>query len=116
MHRNEIEHSLENDCEKHMKLTPKGYQNEVGIDAKTHQQSMPKQVSKKIMKIIKNHVSLKGDIIQIHCKNNGFEGLAGCARERKRYQQKPSKVTPKSIPKSMKIDTNFMLEKGIPKT
>ena len=71
-----------------MKLTPTGSQNGVEIDAKTHQQSMPKQVSKKIMKIIKNHVSLKGKIIQIHCKNNGFEGLAGCARERKRYQQK----------------------------
>ena len=47
---------------------------------------MPKQESKKIMTIIKNHVSLKGKRIQIHCKNNGFEGLAGCVRERKRYQ------------------------------
>jgi hypothetical protein len=49
---------------------------------------MPKQVSKKIMKIIKNNVSLKGKIIQILCKNYGFEGLAGYARERKRYQNK----------------------------
>ena len=61
------------------------------IDAKTHLKSMPKQVSKKIMKIIKNHVSLKGTVIQIHCKNNGFEGLARCARERKRYQQNHQK-------------------------
>ena len=65
-----------------MKLTTKGFQNGAEIDAKTHQQSMPKQVSKKIMKIIKNHVSLKGKIFQIE----GFEGLAGCARECKRYQ------------------------------
>ena len=74
-----------------MKLTLKAFQNEVGIRAKTHQQSMPKEVSEKIMKIIKNHVSLKGTIIQNHCKNNGFKGLAGCARERKRYQQNHKK-------------------------
>ena len=74
-----------------MKLTPKGSQNEAEIDARTHQQAMPKLVTKKIMKIIKNHVSLRRKIIQIHCKNNGFEGLAGCARERKRYQTKHEK-------------------------
>ena len=51
-----------NDSEKHMKLTPKGVQNGIEIDAKTHPQSMPKQVSKQIMKLIKNHVSLKGKI------------------------------------------------------
>ena len=66
-----------------MKLTPKGFQNGVEIGAQTHQQLMPKQVSKQIMNVIKNHVSLEGKIIEIHCKNNGFEGLAGCARERK---------------------------------
>ena len=80
-----------NDGEKHMKLIPKGSQNGAELNAKTHQQSMPKQVSKKIMRIIKNNASLKGDIIQNHCKNNGFEGLAGCASERKRYQQKHQK-------------------------
>ena len=60
-----------------MKLTPKGYQDGADIDATTHTKLMPKQVSKKIMKIIKNHCSLKGKIIQILCKNNDFEGLAG---------------------------------------
>ena len=40
------------------------------IDAKTHQKSMPKQVNKKIMKIIKNHVSLHGKLIHIHCEKN----------------------------------------------
>ena len=68
-----------------MKLTPKGFQNGAEIDGKTHPQSMPKQVSKQIMKMSKNHVSLKGKIFQIHCESNGFEGLAGCAREWKRY-------------------------------
>ena len=29
-------------------------------------------VSKKIKEIIKNHVSLKREIIEIHWKNNGF--------------------------------------------
>ena len=80
-----------NDGEKHMKLTPKGSQNGDEIDAQTYQKTMPKPVSKKIKKIIKNQVSLKGKIIQIHCKNNGFQGLAGCARERKRYQNNHQK-------------------------
>ena len=64
------------------------------------------------MEIIKNHVSLNGKIIQIHCKSNGFEGLAGCACERKRYQ-KNIEIDTTIYPK---IDTHFMLEKGIPKT
>jgi hypothetical protein len=33
---------------------------------------MPEKVSKKIRKIIKNNVSLKSEIIEIHWKNNGF--------------------------------------------
>ena len=35
--KNVIENSWKKDAEKHMKLTPKGYQNGVEIDAKTHQ-------------------------------------------------------------------------------
>jgi hypothetical protein len=42
------------------------------INAKSHQKSMPKLVTKRIRKIIKNHVSLKGKIIEIHWKNNVF--------------------------------------------
>ena len=38
------------------------------------------------MKIIKSHVSLNGEIIEMHCKTSVFEGLAGCVRERKKYQ------------------------------
>ena len=74
-----------------MKLTPKGFQNGAEIEAKTHHKSMPNLLTKRIRKIIKNHVSLKGQIIQIHCKNYGFEGLTGCARERKRYQNQHQK-------------------------
>ena len=44
----------------------KGFQNRAEIDAQTHQKSMPKRVMNKIMKIIKNHVSLSGKIIEIH--------------------------------------------------
>ena len=98
-----------------MKLISKGVQNGAEIDAKTHQQSMPKQVSKKIMKIIKNHVSLKGKIIQIHCKNNGFEGLAGCARERKRYQKtikSATQIHPQIDETSIQISCS---KKGYPK-
>jgi hypothetical protein len=50
----------------------KGFQNGTKIDAKTDKKSMPKLVSKKIRKIMKNHVSLKGKIIEIHWKNNVF--------------------------------------------
>ena len=79
--KNDSKNHKKNDHPKTWDLMPKGSQNGINNDAKTHQQSMPKLVTEKIMKIIKNHVSLKGRIIQSHCKNNGFEGLAGCARE-----------------------------------
>jgi len=42
------------------------------INAKTHQKSMPKLVTKRIRKVIKNHVSLNDKIIEFHCKNNNF--------------------------------------------
>ena len=51
-----------------MKLKPRGIQNGAEIDVKTHPKSMPKQVSKKLRKIMKIHVFLKRKIIQIHCK------------------------------------------------
>ena len=47
----------------------KGSQNGSKIDAQTHQKPLPKQVSKKIMEIIENNVSLKGKTIEIHIKN-----------------------------------------------
>ena len=48
---------------------PNGFQKRIKIDAKTHQQSTPKLVTEKVMKIIKRHVSLNGKIIENHCKN-----------------------------------------------
>ena len=47
---------------------------------------MRKLVTEKSMNIIKSHISLNGEIIQFQYKTNVFEGLAGCVRERKRYQ------------------------------
>ena len=39
---------------------------------KTNENSIQKQVTGNIMKIIKNHVSLNGKIIEIHCRNKCF--------------------------------------------
>ena len=61
-----------NDHPKTLNLMPKGSQNGAGIDAKTHHKSMPKRVTKEIMKIIKNNVCLNGKSIDIHCKNKFF--------------------------------------------
>ena len=54
------------DVEKNMKFHEKNLKKGAQINAKTHQKSMPKLVTKRIRKIIKNHVSLKGKIIEIH--------------------------------------------------
>jgi hypothetical protein len=51
---------------------PEGSQNGAKIGAQTHQKSIPKLVTKRIRNIIKNHVSLKGKIIEIHWKNKCF--------------------------------------------
>ena len=67
---------------------PKECQHGAKIDAQTHQKPMPKLVTNKIIKVIKINVFLNGKIILIHCKNNGFEGFAGCARERKKVSNK----------------------------
>ena len=48
------------DSEKSLKIMPTNSQNGAEIDAKTHQKSMPKLVSKKIKKIMNNNVFLKG--------------------------------------------------------
>ena len=57
-----------------------------------HFKQLPKQVSENISKTIKNHVFLNGKIIQIHLNKIVFEGLAGCVRERKTYQQAHQKL------------------------
>ena len=100
----------------HMKLTPKGFQNGGEIDAKTHQQSMPKLLTEKIMKVIKNQVCLNGKIIEIHCKNKGcFKGLAGCMCERETHQltvKSETRIHPTTYEKSIQISCS---EKGYPK-
>lgn len=54
-----------------MKLTSKDNQNGTKIDANNHSKSKPKHVPNQIMAIIKNHVFLTGENMQIHNKNNG---------------------------------------------
>ena len=92
-----------------------GSQNGAPIDANTHQKSMPKVVTKRIMKIIKNHISLDGKIIGIHYKTNVFHGLEGCYRTVKGIK-KTSNIRPKPIPKSMTHRYKFHARKRIPKT
>ena len=65
-----------------MKIITKGSQDGAEIDAKTHQKSMPKLVSKKIKKTIKNHISLNGEIIEFIGKTMVFDDLEGCICER----------------------------------
>ena len=50
-----------------MEFDAKGVPIGAEIDAKTHKKQMPKLATKKIKKIIRNHISLKAKIIQIHC-------------------------------------------------
>ena len=59
------------------------------------------------MKMIKNQVSLKGKIIQIHYKNNDFEGLAGYVRER---TEKVSNKHQNDTKKHTKIYEQIMLK------
>ena len=104
-----------NRCRKNMKIIIKGSQNGAEIDAKTHQKSMPELVSKKIKEIIKNHVSLKSEIIEIHWKNNGFWWFrrlhvrtVKVSKKHQKCDQFPSEI-------QWKIDTKNMLEKREPK-
>ena len=63
-----------------MEFDAKGFQNGTQNDANTYHKSTPTLVTKTIMKLINNQVSLKGKIIEIHCKNKFFGGLEGCMR------------------------------------
>ena len=85
---------------KNMKIIAKGFQNGTEIDAKTHQKSMPELVSKKI--IIKNHVSLKSEIIEIHWKKHCFWWFRRLHVRTVKGTKKTSKMWPNSIRNSMK--------------
>ena len=63
-------------------LMPKGFQNGTQIDATSHRKSMPKPVTKKIRKSIKNIVSLNGINIEFNYKTIVFDGWQGCMCER----------------------------------
>ena len=50
----------------------KGFQNGAQIDVQTHQKSMPKLITKKVIKNIKQYVFLNGKFIQMQNKNKCF--------------------------------------------
>ena len=93
---------------------PKGSQNGAEIDAQTHQQSMPKLVTEKIMEIINNHVSLNGKFIEIHCKNKCFWWFRRLYVRTVKVSKKTAKVRQTPFQNRWTIDTKIMLEKGIP--
>ena len=92
---------------KHWIWCQMGSQNGIKIDAKTHRKSMPKLVTKRIRKIIKNHVSLNGKSIEIHLKNKCF----WCFRRLPVRTGKVSKNIKSDTKIHPKIDTKIMLEK-----
>ena len=90
--KNAINNYIKNEHPKTLTFMPQRCQKGNRIDATTHQKSMPKLVTKTIMEIIKDHVSLNFKIIQAHSKNMCFW----------RYQ-KTSKMRPTSSPQSKHI-------------
>ena len=105
-----------NDHPKTWNLMPKGFQKGTGIDAKTHRKSMPKLVTKKIRKIIKNHVSLNGKNIEIHCKNKCSWWFRRLHVRKGKVSTKHAKWDQSPSENLWKIDTKVMLEKGVHKT
>ena len=98
-----------------MKIIAKGSQNGAEIDAKTHQKSMTELVSKKIREIIKNHVSLKSKIIEIHWKNNGFWWFRRLHVRTVKVSKKHQKRNQISFEIQWTINTKNMLKKRMPK-
>ena len=96
-----------NDHQTTLNVMPKGSQDGAEIVTITHQKTMPKLVTEKIMKIIKHHVSLKGKIIEIHCKNKCFWWF----RKLRTRTVKVSNKLQKSIPTSMKNQYKFHARK-----
>ena len=75
---------------------------------KTNEQSIQKQVTGKIMKIIKNHVSLNGKIIEIHCKNKSFWWFrrlhvrtVRVSKKHQKWNQHPWKINAKTMVEQM---------------
>ena len=77
--------------------------NSLNINAKTG--------NEKDQEIIKNHVSMNGKIIQIHCKNNCFGRFSRLRAQTVKGIKQPSKMKSKSIPKSMNNRYKFHARK-----
>ena len=95
---------------------PKWSQNRSKIDTKTHQESMPKLITEKIRKVIKNHVSLNGKIIEVHWKNTCFWWFRKFHVRTGKVSTKLQKWDRNPSQNLWKVDTKIMLEKGITKT
>ena len=80
--------------------TQKGLQNEAGLDSQSNQKSMPKQVSKKIMEIMKINVFLICKNMLTQYKTIVFKVLKFACANGKGIKN-TSTLTPKSILKSI---------------
>ena len=67
---------------------PKGCQNGTKTDVKTYQKSMPKLVTKKSLKLSKFMFPRMVKSFKFIVKAMVFEGLTGCVREQKMYQNR----------------------------
>ena len=87
-----------------MILIANGCPNGINLDAQTHQKTMPKQVTKNIVNIIKNHVRLMCKNMRNHCKNNGF----GRLRRLRAQTEKLPEIIKKYTKIHFKIDWKSM--------
>ena len=88
-----------------MEFDTNRYQKGAKFDAKTHQKSMPKLVRGNIMNQ-KNVFLCMEESFKLIVKKKGFQGLAGCVRERKRYPKNIKtniNIHPKSMQNRYKI-------------
>ena len=91
-------------------LMTKGCQNGAENDADTHHKSMPKQVSKQIRTIIKNHISLNGEIMEFHGKNKCFWRFSRLRAQTEKVSNKQQKWYQNPIRNQWQIHVKFMLE------
>ena len=93
---------------KNMILISKGYRNGAELDATTNQNPMPKQVTNKIVKVIKNLVDLICKTMKLIIKAIVLEGCAGCVHKPKSVRIPPNNI-PKPISKTIEINAKTMI-------
>ena len=92
------------------------------INTKTHQKSMPKLVTEKLMKIIKTNASLNGKIIEMHCKNYCFwcfrrlhVRTGKVSKKHQKWVQTPSENRYKNHARKMGSQKMKIIKQVIPK-